>query len=656
MVRSRTSWKSTAAATTVIDGRDDHGIDAVAITEGIPRLWLVQAKWSDQGRAGFSVADTLKLIEGLRLIDQREFVRFNSRFQRFAEQINSVMQDPQVKITLVVALMGTQGLSADVEQCLRDAQVEFNGYGPILEYEVCCAGDIWKIVRDDVAEPSIGLVAKMEKWIHLTEPFEAYYGTVPVGEVAQWYADHGDRLFARNIRKSLGLTQVNLSLVETLTQNAQSFWYFNNGITVLCDAIEPVYWSRTSRHGPVELRLQGATVVNGAQTVAATHEAMQADTEAFGNGYVGVRVISIAGCPDDFATEVTKATNTQNRVEARDFVALDPVQSQIREDFALSLQKTYVVKRGEMDPSPEAGCSVVHAATSLACAHRNAELAVRAKRDPDLLWESGSKGAYRLLFEKPPSAYRIWRSVLLLRGVGATLHDDQGTREGRAAAIAQHGDLLIVHLVFQHAGLFGIDDPDYEWEEVLERVPDLTAEVLAWLIHHVDHEFGSTSFISSTFGNPERCRTLVERVLSDLREGRVVPELPAAYRPAVPVKRRRSPNAVAILVDSARILDGTMLTFAIGTDREREALAAWLADDPRRAQATWVNERSEPLLWSADGRRYSPTGLVVHMWKLAEWEAAPVAVQGTARWSVPGEGSLVDLAYSVLNENDLQQR
>jgi hypothetical protein len=522
MVRNRTGWESTAAAKTVIDGRDDHGIDAVASTDSVPRLWLVQAKWSDQGRAGFSVADALKLIEGLRLIDQREFVRFNSRFRRFAEQINSVMRDPHIKIRLVIALMGTQRLSSDVEQCLRDAQAEFNGYGPILEYEVCCAGDIWQIVREDIAEPSIDLVAKMEKWIHLTEPFEAYYGTVSVGEVAQWYADHGDRLFARNIRKPLGLTQVNLNLVETLTQNAESFWYFNNGITVLCDTIEAVPWSRTS-HGPVELRLQGATVVNGAQTVAATHEAIQADAGASGNGCVGVRVISIAGCPDGFATEVTKATNTQNRVEPRDFVALDPVQSHIREDFALSLQKTYVVKRGEMDPSPEAGCSVVHAATSLACAHRNVELVVRAKRDPALLWESGSKGAYRLLFEKPPSAYRIWRSVLLLRAVGATLNYDQGSREGRAAAIAQHGDLLIAHLVLQHAGLSGIDDPDYEWEEILERVPDLTAEMLAWLIHHVDHEFGSTSFISSTFGNPERCRILVERVLSDLREGRRAP-------------------------------------------------------------------------------------------------------------------------------------
>lgn len=41
-------------------------------------------------------------------------------------------------------------------------------------------------------------------------------------------------------------------------------------------------------------------------------------------------MISLKHCPAGFADAVTVPTNTQNRVERRDFVALDPVQTAIR--------------------------------------------------------------------------------------------------------------------------------------------------------------------------------------------------------------------------------------------------------------------------------------------------------------------------------------
>ena len=127
---------------------------------------------------------------------------------------------------------------------------------------------------DDLAEPPIDLTAKMEEWNLLAEPFEAYQGRVSVAEIAEWYSLHGDRLFQQNIRKSLGLTEVNHGLVETLTQNPDHFWYYNNGITLLCGTAERHNWSRASR-GPVDLQLHDASVVNGAQTVTAIYEAMQ---------------------------------------------------------------------------------------------------------------------------------------------------------------------------------------------------------------------------------------------------------------------------------------------------------------------------------------------------------------------------------------------
>jgi hypothetical protein len=657
VVRDLTGCDNAAAAAVVIDGRDDIGIDgrddigidAIATDESASHLWLIQSKWSDAGKASFGIAEALKFIDGLLHIDTRRFDRFNIKFQNLADQVAAVLTNPRSRITMVPALMRTDALSDDVARQLTDAQDEFNQLGTMLDHRIYLARDIWEVVRSDFAEPPIKLAAKMEDWVRITEPYEAFQGTVSVAEVAQWYDAHGDRLFDRNIRKPLGRTQVNQGLINTLTGEPHNFWYFNNGITVLCDELEPVYFSRSART-PVELRLDGASVVNGAQTVHAIYTASRKDSEAAGEGYVSVRVISLRNCQPGFADAVTTATNTQNRVERRDFVALDPVQTAIKEDFALSLQQTYVVKRGEPEPPPDSGCSVVSAAIALACAHRNPELAVRAKRGTDVLWEEGPQGAYQLLFnaQDPPSAYQIWRTVLILRKIDDTLHRTAKDRQARAEAIAERGNRLIAHIVFQYLDLDGIDDSDTNWEAVLAQVPDTVERATGWLVHHVDAEFGLNSIVASTLANPDRCRMLVGLVLSDLQGNIPVPDLPPDYRPAKRVPKQRRPNAVPTLIDAGRLADGAALTYHATTQPEREAMAEWLADDPSRGTATWINQRVRPLLWAVDGKRYSPSGLVQRMWQLAGWGKAPVAAQGPSRWYVAGGGSLWEIALETL--------
>jgi hypothetical protein len=639
-----------AAVDAVVDGRDDGGIDAIAVSDSGTRIWLIQSKWSDKGKAGFGVAEALKFREGLKFLDERRFDRLNVKMQERADLISSAWGNPAVGVTAVVAVMG-DSFHPDVIRRLEDLAQEFNGYSDFLDYKVFGARDIWQIVRDDLAVPTVEVVAKLDQWMHLVEPFEAYQGRLSAIDVADWYAQHGDRLFEQNIRKSLGLTRVNQELVDTLISSPADFWYYNNGITVLCDSTER-YQSSRATYSPVDLTLKGASVVNGAQTVAAIHEAMQRDPAQVGQAYVSVKIVTTRNTPDDFGGLVTRATNTQNHVEPRDFVALDPVQWSIREDFALTLHKEYVYKRGELDPDPTVGCSVTYAAVALACANDNPDLAVRAKINRDTLWEQGTAGAYEILFRRTtPSAPRIWRSFHVFRQVQAALAASEEERGGRASAIATQGDYLIAHIVFRQLALTKIDDLDYDWDSELRKVPEVATAALNWLILRVDEEFGATSLVKNTFGNPARCRTLVQRVLSDLATGQMAPELPPGYQPTPPERRLRRQNAVHAIVDAGWIKEGTILTFKTRLSRERTWVDPWLAENPKRAQATWVNHRSRPLLWTYDGQRYSPTGLVAKIWNLSGWAEQPVAVQGTLQWYVQGEGgSLADISKAIQDD------
>lgn len=655
-VRVVTGCDHKTAGASVIDGELDQGIDGVAVTDGTQEVWLVQAKWSDQGKGKFNTDAAHKFIHGLRLIEQRSFERFNDRLDPLVARVNAAMHDARLKVTLVIAVMGTGVLTDEVTTVLEDARKEFNGLGPVLDYRIVDAADVLRQVREDLAPEPVRVTVRMANWLKRNTPLVAYQGTVPASNIAEWYGEHGDRLYSQNLRQSLGTTRVNSGMLTTLAQEPENFWLFNNGVTVLCDALEEEWPGRRRPDEPVHLHLKGVSVVNGAQTVTAAHRAAESSPDAAEDAEVTVKVIVVGDGMADFARRITETTNTQNHVEQRDFIALDEVQAMIREDFALSLQRSYVYKRGEPDPAPDEGCSVVHAATALACAHHGTELTVRAKRDTDLLWERGGGGAYLRLFGERPSAFQIWRSVLVHRAVGAALNEERKQFQKRAADVAQRGDLLITHLVFQLIEQDQIDDPDYDWDVVLSEVPALTSRVLSWLIHHIDSEFGSTSFLSGTLTDVARCKQLTALVLRDAQREGVIPDLPAEYRPSRGGKRKhRRPNTVPTLVDHRKIADGTPVRLRLWNKPETEALTPWLAQDPRRAEATWVNDRTKCLLWAVDNQVYSPTRLVLHMYELAGWEEAPVAVQGPARWTVNGSLTLSDMARALLDEQAEQE-
>ena len=76
------------------------------------------------------------------------------------------------------------------------------------------------------------------------------------------------------------------------------------------------------------------SVVNGAQTVGTIGKFAEAHPDKCAEVLVPVRII-VRGDDVGFGEEVTKTNNRQNRIENRDFVALDPEQSRLRSELAI---------------------------------------------------------------------------------------------------------------------------------------------------------------------------------------------------------------------------------------------------------------------------------------------------------------------------------
>lgn len=161
------------AGASVIDGELDQGIDGVAVSDSTQEVWLVQAKWSDDGKAKFNTDSAHKFIHGLRLIEQRSFERFNDRLDPIVARVNSAMHDARLKVTLVIAVMGMGTLSEEVTALLEDARKEFNGLGPVLDYRVVHAADVLNQVRDDLTPEPVHVTVRMVNWLK-----SMYWGSV----------------------------------------------------------------------------------------------------------------------------------------------------------------------------------------------------------------------------------------------------------------------------------------------------------------------------------------------------------------------------------------------------------------------------------------------------------------------------------------------
>ncbi|MDG9674346.1 AIPR family protein [Micromonospora sp. DH14] len=514
-IQRLTNLTPNEAAKTVVDGSNDNGIDAIFIDRTNSRVFLVQSKWDGNGTGTIGLGESRNFIAGFRDLTNERFDRFNPRIQAIQSELSEALSDYDIRFTLAVATTGSTELAKPVQEVYEDFLQEMNyGNETYAETEIIGLQDLHAAVAQGTSGSSIDLDLTLESWGTISEPYEAYYGIVGASVIGEWYERYGDRLFAKNLRNALGNTLVNSNLIDTLTSETDHFWYFNNGVTVLCDRVRKNQRGANTRNFG-HFSLTGASVVNGAQTVASISNALRRTSEKVEGARVWVRFISLEGCPPDFATAVTRATNTQNTVESRDFVALDPEQGRLRTEMLLSLQKTYAIKRGDQPPTLATGCTITDATVALACASRDPNLAVQAKSTIGRLWESTEKPPYSVLFNPSVTAYKVWRAVGVLRAVDASLSKERQIRDGRARAIAVQGNRIVAHLVFRQIDMSRIDSPDENWAKQLEAVPDLTSTVLNLLTQHVEDAYGN-NYITSLFKNATRCRDLVDRVRNDL--------------------------------------------------------------------------------------------------------------------------------------------
>jgi len=327
-----------------VDGGQDKQIDNITIEQkdGEGTIFITQAKNEDS----FSSNSLIQIRNGLNWVfnkkradvDSLSNVKFKDKIKDCKDLIALIgPSNIEVKVGYI-----TNGLSSNIsEECIQELNTineQFNNDTfSKFSFEMIGAIEIVdrlnaqekknKKIKADIAIKYDANSPSLIKY-H-SHGLKGIICTTTAKEVAR-IVNEDDKgfIFDLNVRKYLGnLGTVNKDIKETCSDEDTShlFWFLNNGVTIVCDKVDPV----TDPDNP-HLKIENLQIVNGCQTSSSLAIAEQ-EGILQENTTVILKVFETSDL--DLVDKVVLTTNNQNKITNRNLRANDKIQRDLQRAF-----------------------------------------------------------------------------------------------------------------------------------------------------------------------------------------------------------------------------------------------------------------------------------------------------------------------------------
>lgn len=255
----------------------------------------------EETSSGFGVADliatTWKHVEKVKLI-----IVTNADFRARADAAN-VTDLKGVPVTLSVWDLKR------LKQFLEQGQARAN---LLIDFEKDFGGGI-PLLRASGSEASL----------------DSYLAIIPGLQLASIYDKWGPRLLEANVRSFLQARgKVNRGIRDTIRDEPNMFFSYNNGLSATADAIE----IENSEEGLKLVRADNLQIVNGGQTTASLHAAKKMFEEQLGQVHVQMKLTIVPREKSEMIVpKISEFANSQNKVNAADFFANHPFHIRVEE-------------------------------------------------------------------------------------------------------------------------------------------------------------------------------------------------------------------------------------------------------------------------------------------------------------------------------------
>ena len=322
----------------------EKNIDAIFIDDGAKQCNIIQGKFHVS--EGFSEKrnEVLSFVDLglLPWVHKTVLETFYSKLdpialEKFKEAVNCVKKKKyELNLYYVTTGKCTETIINEADSRVRQAEGKVNIF--VITHQHIL--NIFQNFLDDIIPhiPPLKLriisegVIQHEGLIHRFDPareIESWVLSVCGQEIGEMYAKVGRRLFAKNIRGWLGSnTDINESITETIKKEPYNFWYYNNGITIVCDDAK-----REAQGGQDAIIIEGAQIINGQQTTRTLCDSDSKDTNVL------VKIIKIPrdfdnnGDYDKLVNSIVRSTNWQNYISPSDLVSNDYIQVFLEREF-----------------------------------------------------------------------------------------------------------------------------------------------------------------------------------------------------------------------------------------------------------------------------------------------------------------------------------
>jgi len=322
----------------ICDGTHDKGIDAVLIDDVEKKVVIIQSKFErkKEARVQLDEADVKQFASVPEYFKNRRALKEATRKANPAtlRLVNDAFEALHTKhYDLQLIFISTYRKPPHIDGLVYDTLGFERSQFSVFDHE-----DIMDLFQEKMRDwtPRLGVYnlpyKDGDKAVIRTTGHRSWILTVPLEEVRALVLKYPDKLFKKNVRDFLGNNRCNRGIRITLKSSPENFWYYNNGINILCDKasidVENQY-----------IRMENPQIVNGCQTARSIEKF---DGELRGD--VVVRVIE-ARTPE-FVNALTLYQNSSNPVRKRDLKSNDPVQVRLKRELR-QYSCYYEIKRGE---------------------------------------------------------------------------------------------------------------------------------------------------------------------------------------------------------------------------------------------------------------------------------------------------------------------
>ena len=229
---------------------------------------------------------------------------------------------------------------------------------------------------------------------------------------------------------------------------------------------------------------------------------------------VMIQIIDLSQASGETATKITKLSNTQNRIENRDFASLDPTQERIRQELSFS-HYHYLYKGGDKITDPDTQLLFDEAIVALACLSNDMSHVALAKRNVGALSEDITKAPYIVLMNAGTNSFAILNSVMIIRNIEKKLQLKKASLTGRERLVAVHGNRFIEHCVLQELNANGNFFTGIVFSEELEDRADTIVDALIPKITDVMNTLYADSYPANIFKNVTKCKAIRSQMEQD---------------------------------------------------------------------------------------------------------------------------------------------